>query len=177
MRGEVCTNRNCIHEHKLHNKEDHEKVSTTRGISLKLQKEYALRDINIHKLDLTNSFFFDTNTELPSITSILRKIERFTNKKDIFELQVLSDPVETEHLNYDEVRESLNQESDSDSESDDSLSSNSYYSNQEEIVKSSPAQAKDTEKPKVQEPLTEPAISIRSRASTVRKCRCPNCIY
>ena len=96
------------------------------------QKDYSLRDININRLDLTNSFFFDTNTIFPSITSVLRKIERFTNRKDIFELQVLCDP---EGVCYPEVytfEESYEDEKMDDDEKTNSLSESEFSSNSEE---------------------------------------------
>lgn len=136
--------------------------------------KYALRDINIHKLDLTNSFYFDTNTIFPSITSVLRKIERFTNRKDIFDLQVFSDPFDTSNLNFDEVECDADSVSCSSSTSVDSLSTISYYykDESEKVVKKL-----DLETDTVQEPLTEPAMSMLSKPAQEKKCRCPSCIY
>lgn len=198
QRGEECRRQRCTCEHKLHNIEDHENWNLRRNDSLEMQKEYALRDINIHKLDLINSFFFDTNTIFPSITSILRKIDRFTNRKDIFDLQVYCDPLDMDALNFDEIEEYCSTDSDSSTESEDSLSAFSYYHDENEedqrfknvsekqklpLEKNGGKGDRQTQKDNSvlnykqgEQPLI---FDCQEEMNVVsgKKCRCPSCVY
>ena len=143
------------------------------------QKDYSLRDININRLDLTNSFFFDTNTIFPSITSVLRKIERFTNRKDIFELQVLCDP---EGVCYPEVytfEESYEDEKMDDDEKTNSLSESEFSSNSEEEEEQDNVDLPSAKLKPESVVQTDPGQSRKhdgEEEAPKVKCKCPSCI-
>ena len=130
---------------------------------------------------MTNSFFFDTNTIFPSITSVLRKIERFTNRKDIFELQVMCDPEgvcypDLETTSVDSIDgDMLDPEADAESESE--FSSNTEEEEEDDIgdlpsvnlkpesvIQTDPGQSRKHEE------------EDEEGGEVVVKCKCPSCI-
>lgn len=98
-----------------------------------IHTDYALKDINLNKLDLKQSFYFDTNVHFPSITSVLRKITRFTNRKDIFDLHILSDPKNAEFNDIVEIARTQAEGQSANRNLRDSVSqTSSFYSSEDE---------------------------------------------
>lgn len=126
------------------------------------QKQFALKDINVNKLDLMNSFYFDTNVVFPSITSVLRKIERFTCRKDIFDLNVMLDPTDVKYPDLGEIiAEKKKREEKEQIEQDNS----SEFSSEAEEPQKNPTAIQ------VSQIQAENASQQDERI-----CRCPSCI-